>query len=43
MENARKNAELNEGVLDAGKIEFHAGKAETVMPPIVTEVSSESN
>ena len=34
---------MNEGVLDAGKIEFHAGKAETVMPPIVTEVSSESN
>ena len=31
---------LNADKLDAAKIEFHAGKAEVVLPPIVNEESA---
>lgn len=43
IENARQNVKLNEGVVDASKLKFHAGKAEEVMPPIVREESSSEN
>lgn len=34
---------LNSDRLDASKIEFHAGRAETVLPPIVNEASAHNN
>ena len=38
--NARENTKMNKANLDEDKIEFHAGKAEVVLPPIVSDVSS---
>ena len=37
VENAKQNVILNEGVLDATKIKFYAGKAEVVLPPLAVE------
>jgi tRNA (uracil-5-)-methyltransferase len=39
--NARQNVEMNQDKLQADKIEFHAGRAEEVMPPIVTRESGQ--
>lgn len=40
VENAGKNVALNEGVLDASKIKFYAGRAENVLPPLALEEAS---
>lgn len=40
IENAKNNVTLNEGVLDSKKIQFYAGKAEVVLPPLALEESS---
>lgn len=43
VENARQNVLLNTDKLDASKIEFHAGRAELVLPPIVNAASTAGN
>ena len=43
VENAKENVRLNPETLDASKIEFHAGRAEAVLPPIVNEESAGNN
>ena len=39
IENAKKNIELNEGLLDKSKLEFYAGRAEDLLPSIVNRES----
>ena len=38
---AKQNVALNEGKIDSTKVEFYAGKAEEVMPPIVLKESGQ--
>ena len=40
VENAKVNVKLNEGKIDPEKCEFHAGRAEELLPNIVKEYSS---
>ena len=43
VENAKTNVRMNEGVIDADKCEFYAGRAEEIMPNVVKEYSSKGN
>ena len=43
VENAKLNVQLNQDKLDASKIRFYAGRAENVLPPIVSEESTGNN
>ena len=43
VENAKTNVRMNEGVIDAEKCEFYAGRAEEIMPNVVKEYSSKGN
>ena len=39
IENAKKNIDLNEGLLEKSKLEFYAGRAEDLLPSIVNKES----
>ena len=43
VENAKTNVRMNEGVIDAEKCEFYAGRAEEILPNVVKEYSSKGN
>lgn len=43
VENAKKNVRMNEGVIDADKCDFYAGRAEEILPNVVKEYSSKGN